>query len=170
MVKIPFQKIDIKQPIVMNNQYWTAKDFLKEFVRKLSYSIRHNVWVAVDKEMADRPNSDLPQVFQNCAKIDFQCTLKLHTETVKPQHILFNDRLREGPLWKLLGEALGEAAEGNGKVLVLFKIAYLGLFVMHNMPHPTDKPYICVPAQKAGVSNIIIEPLNQWAERNNRYV
>ena len=168
MVKIPFQKIDLKEAVTMNRQYWQAKDLLKVLAKKLPQRIRRDVWIAVDKEMADRPTVDLPQVFQNCAGIDLPWTLKLFAaeNTIKHQQVILNDKLRESPLWRLLGEALVEAAENSGKVLILFKLAYMGLFVMHNMTPPSDRTYICVPAQKDGLSNIIIEPLEQWAERN----
>ena len=165
--KIPFQKIDLAQITTANRQYWAAKDLLKVLVKKMPQHIRRDVWIAVDKEMGDRPTKDLPQVFQNCAGIDFQWTLKLHTaDAIKHQHVLLNDKLRESPLWRLLGEALSESADTNGKILILFKLAYMGLFAMHNMSPPSDKSYICVPAQLRGLSNIIIEPFDQWAERN----
>ena len=167
MPKIPFQKIDIANTVMQDRHYWWSKDLLKVLIKKMPQRIRRDIWIAVDKEMADRPATDLPQVFQNCAGVEFPWVLKLHVgEAIKHSQVLFNDKLRESPLWRLFGEASAEAADTSGKVLILFKLAYLGVFVLHNMSHPSDRSYICVPAQKEGVSNIIIEPFEQWAERN----
>ena len=167
MPKIPFQKIDLARVTTANKSYWAAKDLMRELIRKMPQRIRKDVWIEVDKEMGDRPTTDLPRVFQNCAGVEFPWTLKLHTgNAIQFAQLVLNEKLRESPIWRLLGEALVESTETCGRVLVLFKLYRLGLYVAHNMPPPTDRPYVCVPAQVQGNNNIIIEPFNQWAERN----
>lgn len=164
--KIPFQKIDLARVSASNKVYWAAKDMMRVLARKLPQRIRHDIWIEIDKEMGDRPTKDLPQVFQNIAGVDFPWTLRLcTTNSIAFSELVCNEKLRENPLWRLLGDAMVESEDTFGRVLVIFKLYRIGLYVAHNMTPPTDKPYICVPAQTQGKSNIIIEPFDQWAER-----
>ena len=166
MVQLPFQKIDLKGLVSANKTYWAAKDLMKEFVRYMPNRPRSDVWVAVDKEMEGRGNHELPQVFQNCAKTEFPWTLRLYVgKAPSIGHITLDARLRENPVWSTIGKALSAAAKENGKAVSVFRAAHMGVWVAHNLEPPTDKVFVCVPAQAMGARNIIIEPLKQWAER-----
>ena len=166
MVQLPFQQIDLKGLVAANKTYWAAKDLMKDFVRYMPNRPRSDVWVAVDKEMEGRGTHELPQVFQNCAKIEFPWTLRLYVgKAPSISHIAFDARVREIPLWVSIGKALAAADKENGRAVVVFRALRLGVWIAHNLEPPTDKVFICIPAQTAGMRNIIIEPIKQWAER-----
>jgi len=154
----------VEQTIKDAEEYREAKELLKALSKQLPTPTRLNQWLAIDKEMVEKPVEDLPAIFQRVTRQDFSWGLGLVPNPILKANQVLSDKIRNTKLWKEFGRLLMNP-ENSGKVVVLFKLNRLGVWVMHNTGVPTQGTYICIPAQQSGKNNITIEPLSQWAER-----
>lgn len=145
-------------------QYRMAKELLKQLGRYLPVRVTFYKWKEIDKEMAGEELEMLPEIFQRVLQYRFPWELAIMpAPTIKPREIVIDEALRKTPIWQMFGtKAKGAEAPG---VVVLFRLNNNGTWVMHNTNAPTSGAFVCVPAQRTGGRNIVIEPLNRWAER-----
>ena len=167
-MNLPFQQVSLESTIKDQQLYYETRDMLKAFAKHLPVKANATKWVQIDKEMAGEPNSSLPYVFKRVVQYDMPFVLKIvPTPMLKAWESIHNEKIRASAVWKTFGEALKEAESDDlSGALVLFHIAHMGLWVLHNMEPPEQGLHICIPAQIKGKSNIIIEPMKAWAERN----
>ena len=165
---IDFKRVNDKfaQNLEAVQTYQASKEMLKELAKYLPTRVPYAKWKQIDTEMDGEPTYKLVDVFQRVVHYDFRWTIGLLPKpAIKPGTLLNKDQLQETPLWTLFGRLVG-ATGGNQPVVVLFKCSHRGIWVMHNTTPASRGLYVCIPATAAGLVNISIEPLEQWAERN----
>lgn len=164
MGTLPFQPVTAERTIKEAQRYREAKDLLKRLSKHLPVPVRLNHWIEIDKEMNGESLDKLPAIFQRVIRYQFPWALDvLPSPTIKPREVITNT-LRETPLWRVLAKTLQNP--DDQPAVVLFHLSHCDVWVAHTTGAPTSGSYVCVPSQATGKSNIIIEPLEQWAERN----
>lgn len=164
-MQIDFKRINdgLTQSLVDAQEYRAHREMLKELSKHLPVRIPFAKWRQIDTEMDGEPVEKLPDIFQRVIQYDFPWTLGIFQKpTIKSGQLLINEQLRNTPLWTFFGKL----AQTGGQTVVLFRHHHRGLWVIHNTNPPTAGLYVCVPAQSTGFNNIIIEPMEAWAERN----
>ena len=165
---LQFQPVTLESTIKENQLYFETRDMLKALVRYLPVKVNSSKWIEIDKEMSGEENKNLPYIFKRVAQYDWPFVLRVvPAPMLKAWETLHNEKIRASAVWKIFGEALKESeCDGLEGAVVLFHVAHMGLWVMHNTEPPSAGLYVCIPAQVIGKSNIIIEPMKIWAERN----
>ena len=159
------ERVDGIQRMLHDAQnYRVAKVMLSQLGRYLPVRVTFTKWKEIDKEMAGEELEMLPEIFQRVMQYRFPWEVALvPSPAIRPRDVLVDQSLRQTPIWRTFG-ALASKTVDTG-VVVVFRVNKNGVWVMHTTNAPTSGAYVCVPAQRTGGRNIIIEPLAIWAER-----
>ena len=164
---IDFKRVNDKfaQSLEAVQTYQACREILKELAKLLPVRIPFAKWRQIDSEMDGEPTYKLVDVFQRVIQYDLPWSIGiLPKPAIKPGILLDKEQLQSTPLWTLLGRLLTK--QNAQPTVVLFRHSHRGIWVLHNAEPPTRGLYVCVPASSVGVSNLTIESLKQWAERN----
>lgn len=147
--------------------YRESRDLLKSLAKHLPTPTKLSQWIEIDKEMSERPIEELPSIFQRVTRSEFPWQLGLCPRPIiKPWELISNDKLRTLKVWQEFGKLLTTVENKQHKGVLLFRLNRLGVWVMQNLDAPKSGVFVCIPAQQIANNNIIIEPLESWAERN----
>lgn len=163
-MRLPFEPVGIERSIKEAQAYREAKELLKEFSKHLPVPVRFGKWVEIDKEMAEEPLENLPAIFERVIQYQLPWALGLLPRPIIKTHQVLTQAIQQTLLWKALSGTLQNVEQLPA--LVLFNLNRCGIWCAHTTGQPSKGVYVCVPAQQNGKSNITIEPLSQWAERN----
>lgn len=113
---------------------------------------------------ADRDSSEFAETVCACLPVDLPFCVQLSMLAPVRQQLLLDDKaLKDSPLFRQLMEFLARADQQGNSGLLLFRVAFYGLYVAHNIDMARSSSLrIVIPTSTDGMTNLQIMPLKTW--------
>lgn len=140
-------------------------ELLSQFVeivvgKKAKRSIMDKAWSIA----ADCDADSVAEAVCSCLPVELPFCVQLSMLAPVKQQLLLNDKeLKDSPLFRQLMLFLATAGNQGSSGLLLFRVAFNGLYVAHNIDMARGNNLrIVVPTSVAGMTSLQIMPLKTW--------
>ena len=113
---------------------------------------------------ANRDSSEFAETVCACLPVELPFSVQLSMLAPVKQQLLLNDKeLKDSPLFRQLMLFLATASNQGNSGLLLFRVAFYGLYVAHNIDMARGNNLrIVVPTSVVGMTSLQIMPLKTW--------